>query len=101
MQAKLLRVLERKEIERIGATTSKKVDVRIIAATNRDLWEMTRKGSFRDDLYYRLNVFMLDIPPLRERKEDILPIASRLIIKLNEEMGLNVTSMEDDVKKYS
>ena len=99
MQAKLLRVLERKEIERIGATTSKKVDVRIIAATNRDLWEMTRKGSFRDDLYYRLNVFMLDIPPLRERKEDILPIASRLIIKLNEEMGLNVASLEDDVKK--
>ncbi|MFS0644422.1 sigma 54-interacting transcriptional regulator [Siminovitchia sp. 179-K 8D1 HS] len=99
MQAKLLRALERKEIERIGGTTSKKIDVRIIAATNQDLWEMTREGSFRDDLYYRLNVFMLDIPSLRERKEDIIPIASHLMQKLNGEMGVNVTAMNGAVQQ--
>lgn len=98
MQAKLLRALERKEIERIGGTISKKVDVRIIAATNRDLWEMTRNGSFREDLFYRLNVFMIDIPPLKERKEDIIQIALHLIQQLNEEMGLNIVSLDAPVQ---
>lgn len=99
MQAKLLRALERKEIARIGGTTIKKVDVRIIAATNKDLWEMTREGQFREDLYYRLNVFMLDIPPLRERKEDIILIANYLIEKLNKEMGLIITGVGESVQR--
>ena len=98
MQAKLLRALERKEIDRIGGTSSKKIDVRIIAATNKDLWEMTQQGNFREDLYYRLNVFMIEIPPLRERKEDVIPIATHLIDKLSKEIGLIGASMSEDVK---
>src|SRR5699024_164726 len=98
MQAKLLRALERKEIDRIGGTSSKKIDVRIIAATNKDLWEMTQQGNFREDLYYRLNVFMIEIPPFRERKEDVIQIATHLIDKLSKEIGLIGASMSEDVK---
>ena len=71
MQAKLLRVLQNFEIDRVGGTKTRKVDVRVIAATNRNLEEMMKKGQFREDLYYRLNVVRINIPPLRERKEDI------------------------------
>lgn len=99
MQAKLLRVLENKEVERIGGTKSKNIDVRIIAATNKDLWKMTLDGEFREDLYYRLNVFMLEIPPLRERKEDIPLIATYLIKKLNKKLGLTVESFNQQVKQ--
>nr|WP_315988519.1 sigma 54-interacting transcriptional regulator [Desulforamulus aquiferis] len=74
MQAKLLRVLQDQEVMRIGSTKVKKVDVRFIAATNRNLDEASKNGTFRSDLYYRLRVAVLDLPPLRERKEEITPL---------------------------
>lgn len=97
MQAKLLRVLQEKEIERIGGTTSVSVDVRIIAATNRNLEEMILKQQFREDLYYRLNVILLRIPPLRERKKDIAPLIEHFIQKLNKKLGTEAFNLGDEV----
>lgn len=82
LQAKLLRVLENREIMRLGDTKVKKVDVRIIAATNKDLGTLTKEGHFREDLYYRLNVFPIKMPPLRERRDDIPLLASHFTKKL-------------------
>ena len=70
IQAKLLRVIQEKEIQPLGSSTIKKIDFRLLAATNVDLWSLVRKGSFRADLYYRLNPIQLHIPPLRARRED-------------------------------
>ncbi|KJS86613.1 MAG: Fis family transcriptional regulator [Peptococcaceae bacterium BICA1-8] len=81
MQGKLLRVLQDQEVMSVGATKIKKVDVRIIAATNRDLWQEVKEGKFRSDLYYRLRVAVIDIPPLRERKDDIPPLAKFFLEK--------------------
>ncbi len=82
LQAKLLRVIQTKEIERLGGTQSKRIDVRFIAATNRNIGEMIEKGTFREDLYYRLKVIELTMPPLRERREDIVELATFFIGKL-------------------
>ncbi len=84
LQSKLLRAIQEREFERVGSTKTISVDVRIIAATNRDLEEAVRKGEFRQDLYYRLNIVPIVIPPLRERKADILPLVDHFLRKSNE-----------------
>ncbi len=85
MQVKLLRVLQEREIERVGGTEKIPVDVRIISATNRDLDQKIKEGTFREDLFYRLNVVTINIPPLRERKEDIVPLIEFFIKKYSEQ----------------
>lgn len=88
LQVKLLRVLQEQEIYRIGGTKPIKLDVRIIAATNQDIWERVHEGVFREDLFYRLNVLPIEVPPLRERREDILPLALHFIQLYNEKYGV-------------
>ncbi|MHB1406980.1 MAG: sigma 54-interacting transcriptional regulator [Desulfitobacteriaceae bacterium] len=84
LQVKLLRVLQEQEVYRIGSTKPIKLDVRIIAATNRNIWELVQEGAFREDLFYRLNVLPIEIPSLRERKEDILPLTMHFIQLYND-----------------
>ena len=90
-QIKLLRVLQEKKIERIGGTYTIEVDVRIIAATHRDLNKMVREGTFREDLWYRINVFPIHIPPLRLRKGDIPSLSQYFIARKVQEMNLGYT----------
>ena len=87
-QAKLLRVIQEKEIVRVGGITPIKVDVRIIAATNRDLGRMVQEGKFREDLYYRLNVYPITVLPLRKRRDDIIPLAKYFVDRYDQEFGL-------------
>jgi Nif-specific regulatory protein len=87
IQAKLLRFIQEREFERLGSVHTRKVDVRVIAATNKDLTRAVTDGSFREDLYYRLNVFPVDVPPLRERKEDIPLLAGYFLEKAGKEYG--------------
>ncbi|GAK08024.1 sigma-54-dependent Fis family transcriptional regulator [Geomicrobium sp. JCM 19038] len=105
MQVKLLRVLQEKEIEPIGGVAPEAVDVRVIAATNRPLEALVKKGSFRADLYYRLYVMPLRIPPLRERLEDFGTLAHSLLRELEREMGIDVagltTQAEEKLKKHA
>ena len=95
LQSKLLRVLQEKELTRIGGAKTIKIDVRVIAATNKNLQEQVKEGSFREDLYYRLNVFQINILPLRERKEDILILSSHFVEKLNKKHSKFI-NIEDD-----
>ncbi len=89
LQVKILRVIQEREIERVGSTKTQKVDVRIVAATNRDLEHEVEQGRFREDLYYRLNVVPIQIPPLRERREDILLLADYFLSKFCREKERN------------
>lgn len=99
LQAKLLRVLQESEFYRVGGTERIRVDVRIIAATNRSLEQMVEKGEFREDLFYRLNVISLEIPPLRQRRNDILPLARMYIKELNTLLGTGITGIEQEAEK--
>ena len=97
MQAKLLRVLQQKEIDRIGSKGPTKINVRIIAATNKNLEKEVSEGRFRLDLYYRLNVFPLTMPPLRDRKDDIPALAMHFIQHYSNRAGKKVTGISDKV----
>jgi DNA-binding NtrC family response regulator len=95
LQAKLLRVLQEREFERIGSTQTIKVDVRIIATTNRDLQKEVEAGHFREDLYYRLNVIEIHLPPLRERKEDVPALVRHFIAKYNADNNKHVEAIDE------
>jgi DNA-binding NtrC family response regulator len=96
VQAKLLRFLEGREFLPLGSTTTQAVDVRLILATNQDLKEMVSEGSFREDFYYRIFVYPIAMPPLRERKEDILPIAYHFLEQFNRSLGKNIKGFDSN-----
>jgi DNA-binding NtrC family response regulator len=98
-QAKILRVLQEHEFERLGGTRTIKVDVRLIAATNRDLPSMVEAGQFREDLYYRLNVVTMEMPPLRERKDDIAALSNFFIRRFSGELKKKIQGLEPDAVK--
>ncbi|HWP48676.1 MAG TPA: sigma-54 dependent transcriptional regulator [Candidatus Limnocylindrales bacterium] len=98
VQVKLLRVLQEQEFERVGGIKTLKVDVRLIAATNRDLQKEVREGNFREDLFYRLNVIPIKVPPLRERKEDIPLLIHHFIAKYNKRLNKSVQGISEEAK---
>ncbi|KAF1085699.1 Transcriptional regulatory protein ZraR [Sporotomaculum syntrophicum] len=100
LQGRLLRVLQEKEIERVGGITTKKIDVRIIAATNQDLYKLTLEGRFRKELYYRLNVLDITIPPLRKHIKDIPLLVNHLVDKYNKKYGKQIKGVSDDTMVF-
>lgn len=94
MQAKVLRILQEKEVERVGSNLLQRLDIRVIAATHRDLEKMMRTGEFRRDLYYRLNVFTVTVPPLRERENDVLLLSDHLLAKFQRELGSSAQKLD-------
>jgi len=99
LQAKLLRVLQERTFERLGSSRTIGADVRWIAATNKDLLAMVRAGTFREDLYHRLAVFPISLPPLRERREDIVPLAQTLLARISADLGRPLLRLEPDAIK--
>ena len=99
VQGKLLRVLQHNEFERLGSSHTVKVDVRIVATTNRDLEKEVQEGRFRQDLFYRLNVFPITVPPLRQRKEDIPLLVQTFIERYSRKLGKQITSIQKDTMK--
>ena len=100
LQPKLLRVLETQSFRRIGGTSDIKIDVRILAATNQDLKQCVDNGEFREDLYYRLKVMVINLPHLRERLEDIIPMAKMFIAQNNKEFSKNITGFSEEAEKF-
>jgi Nif-specific regulatory protein len=100
LQAKLLRVLQQREMERVGGTKTIKLDLRVLAATNRDLDEAVKKGLFRQDLYYRLNVVVLTAPPLRERPEDTIPLAEHFAKRCAQDCGRKIIGLAPEARVY-
>ena len=100
LQVKLLRVLQEKEYEPLGSTTSRKTDVRTIAATNKDLSKLVSEGKFRDDLFYRLNVVKIDLPPLSQRREDIPLLVDAFVQKFNAKMGKQIMGVSDHALRF-
>jgi two-component system response regulator AtoC len=99
-QAKVLRAIERKEFERVGGGRTIKVDLRFITASNKDLAKEVQEGNFREDLFYRLNVVSIRTPPLRERKEDIIPLANYFLLKCSSDLKKKCTSFSPEIHKY-
>jgi PAS domain S-box-containing protein len=99
LQAKILRVLQEGEFTAVGSSQTKKVDVRVIAATNRDLNQAVKGGGFREDLYYRLNVFPIEVPPLRDRDDDILLLAAAFAAKSAQRLGRRIEPLSNEYKK--
>ncbi|GAM09607.1 acetoacetate metabolism regulatory protein AtoC [Geobacter sp. OR-1] len=99
LQAKLLRVIQEREFTPVGSTVSRNTDIRIVAATNKDLEREVREGRFREDLYYRLNVITLNPPPLRERKEDLEPLARHFLVKFSRKMKKQVDGITGDAMR--
>ncbi len=99
LQSKLLRTIQEREIKKIGGINTINIDIRFIFTTNKSLQDMVDKGTFREDLYYRINVVNLKIPPLRERMDDLLLLVDRLIEKLNHELGMNIVGIEKEAFK--
>jgi transcriptional regulator with PAS, ATPase and Fis domain len=99
VQAKLLRVLQEREFQRLGATRSQRADVRVVAATNRNLQDAIARGAFREDLYYRLHVFEIRLPPLRERPEDIFPLVDAFLREIGAAIGRPATGISRDARE--
>lgn len=98
-QAKILRAIEQREFQRVGGTETIRSDVRFIAATNRNMVNAVRQGKFREDLYFRLNVFPIDVPALRERPDDILPLARFFLSKFSARMGKKFVRFSPDAER--
>ena len=100
MQAKLLRVLQERSFKRLGGRQDIDVDFRLVAATNRDLRKEVAQGNFREDLFFRLNVVSLDLPPLRQRVEDIIPLGLQTLVRHSQDLGKDVTAIDPDAQQF-